>query len=270
MRWISASSLAFVVVLGGSRADADTIEACASASEHGQSLRNDRKWHAAREEFLACAQARCPEIVRTDCEQWLGELDRAMPTVIVSAKDDRGSDLLDVRLLVDGELLAERADGRAVSLDPGPHQLRYEHAGSPPILDSIVAREAEKDRRLSVHFVTPRAERSDRITTPRAHRPLLAYALGAAGVVSLGAFVYLDVNGQSQYDHCKDARTCTPSDLDALDTKRYVTWGMLGAGIALAGVGGFLLWRDRQSASGVRVGVIVSPDRAAAILRAEF
>lgn len=267
---IFVTSLALALVFGALRADADTIGECASTSENGQRLRNQRSWIAARKEFLSCAQSRCPAIVRTDCEQWLGELARAMPTVIVSAKDSRGRDLVDVRLFVDGVLVAERADGSAVPLDPGPHELRYESAGSAPIHETIVALEAEKYRRLHVLFTTQEIERPDRIAARRSHKPVGAYVLGAAGILSLGTFLYLNIDGQSEFDGCKESRACTPSDIDALDTKRYVAWGALGAGIVTVGVAGFWLLKDDDGSSRVRASAVVAPDRVTAILRAEF
>jgi hypothetical protein len=261
MRRTAALSVAIALAHGG-RANADTVEECASASEQGQSLRNQRSWTAAHKQFMSCAHARCPAIVRTDCEQWLGELDRAMPTVIVSAKDPQGSDLVEVRFFVDGALLAERADGKAVSLDPGPHELRYVHAGYAPVVESIVASEAEKNRRLDVRFVAP--------LEPTRKTPVAGYVLGGAGLLSLGLFMYLDISGQADYDRCAASRSCPPAEIDALETKRYITWSVLGAATALIGVGAFLVFKSRGSATSVRTGAMALPDGAAATLRAEF
>ena len=156
--------------------------------------------------------------------------------------------MTDVKVFVDGVLVAERADGSAIPLDPGPHQLRYERAGSAPIHETIVALEAETYRRLDVVFTTQDIERTDPVAATRARKPIAAYALGAAGMLSLGAFVYLNFDGQSEFDACKESRACTPSAIDALETKRYVTWAALSAGVVAVGAAGvWLLTSDSSS-----------------------
>ena len=88
-------------------------------------------------------------------------------------------------------------------------------------------------------------------------------------MLSLGAFVYLNFDGQSEFDACKESRACTPSAIDALETKRYVTWAALSASVVAVGAAGvWLLTSD--SSSGIRAGAAVAPGRATAILRAEF
>ena len=43
----------------------------------------------------------------------------------VHARDAKGEDLTEVRLTIDGETVAERLDGRALTLDPGTHTFRF-------------------------------------------------------------------------------------------------------------------------------------------------
>jgi hypothetical protein len=46
------------------------------------------------------------------------EINAAIPTVIFEAKDGAGGDLSAVRVTMDGEVLAERLEGTALSINP--------------------------------------------------------------------------------------------------------------------------------------------------------
>lgn len=219
---------------------------------------------------MACAHARCPRIVQADCEQWLGELDRSMPTVIVSAKDAHGNDLVDVRLFVDQVPVAEHADGKPVALDPGDHQLRYEAQGYPPIEDRIVASAAEKNRRLSVRFgASAQVEPADVVAPAHPSKPTMGYALAGGAAVALGGFLYFYFSGRSLYSQCQDSGTCTRSDTDSLATKRDATV-VLGVAAVLGGIGAYLVLRHRDGSPAMRAGVAPLPDGAAAHVSVEF
>jgi hypothetical protein len=46
----------------------------------------------AREQLRACAAAQCPAVVQTDCAGWLAEVEKALRSVVVAAKDGAGVD----------------------------------------------------------------------------------------------------------------------------------------------------------------------------------
>jgi hypothetical protein len=73
-----------------------------------------------------------------------------MPTVVLAATDAAGNDMLAVTVTVDGAPFAKTLDGPALSIDPGSHTLRFIAAGRAPVEKTIVAREGEKARRVSV------------------------------------------------------------------------------------------------------------------------
>src|ERR1700704_232380 len=84
----------------------DSKEACLAAADQGQSLRDEGKYSAARDEFLSCARSACPKLVHAQCSDWLRQVDEAIPTVIFAAKDDHGKNLSAVRVLLDGTVVA--------------------------------------------------------------------------------------------------------------------------------------------------------------------
>ena len=74
---------------------ADDKAACLDAASKAQSLRDAHKLVEAREQLRACAAARCPAVVQNDCATWLVEVERALPTVVLAAKNTAGADLVD-------------------------------------------------------------------------------------------------------------------------------------------------------------------------------
>jgi hypothetical protein len=250
-------------------AHADAIAACVSAATSGQKLQRSGQLLAARAAFLACDKGECPGEVRAVCDRLLGTVESSLPTVIFGAKDSKGGDLIAVHVRVDGVLVAESMDGRAVPMDPGPHQLLFESEGSTPIAQSVVVREAEKNRPLGVTF--PVTEAKPKGPAPAAAprgAPVLAYALGGVGLASLGTFVGLDVSGQSRFASCQ-SHPCSTSTVDSLEVERAAAWATAGVGVALVGSAVWLLLtRHPEPAGTARVDIGVGGWRDGAFVRA--
>src|SRR6185369_14341510 len=103
------------------------LDACLSASDQGQVLRDGAKYVAARAAFRTCSQASCPAVVQRNCARWLTEVEGAMPTAVFSARGPDGDPIAgDTSVQVDGVLLLERLTGTPTPMDPGPHSVRSE------------------------------------------------------------------------------------------------------------------------------------------------
>jgi hypothetical protein len=124
--------------------------ACIASSERDITLRKQQKLHDAMKELVACAAPACPTEVRAECARRLTELNRALPTVVFTASDAAGNDLSAVTVSLDGVVLVRSLDGRAVSIDPGNHTLRFEAAGQPFVEKTVVIAEGVKDRHVPV------------------------------------------------------------------------------------------------------------------------
>jgi hypothetical protein len=206
---------------------------CIAASDAGQEARELRKLLAARAQFMACAAEECPGAVRGFCARKLEEVESILPSIVVRAKDGRGVDVTDVRVLVDGKLEAERLDGTAVSLDPGEHRIRLETAHGTAVEETLVARVGEKNRAVDVTLGAPVeaapvpsawAPSASR-ATPEARRPLVVvYVLGGTAAVALASFGYFAISGFNQLQDMRG--TCRPfcaqSDIDSLHHKLLV------------------------------------------------
>jgi hypothetical protein len=262
---------------------ADERERCARASEHAQDLRSQGKLKAAREELLSCVPTSCPAVVRTDCLKWFSEVDAMIPSIIVSARDPAGHDAIAVRVFVDGELFASALDGKAMFLDPGAHALRFEYADNEPVEETVLIREAQKERTLDVQFkpkapLEPQPPRSVEPGADRGQRrageppfPVLSLVLAAVGVAGLGAFLTLGITGQSEYDHCNQrAAPCTQSDIDSLGVKRDVAWALGAVGVVSLGVATWYYVSRPSAQRIVGIGVREVPGGGLAEIRARF
>src|SRR5262249_42485296 len=123
-----------------------------SAYEKAQQLRGEAKLRAARDQLLVCSRPECPALVRQDCSQWMGEVQHALPSVVIAARDGTGHDVLAVRVSIDGVVVTETLDGKPIAVDPGPHKFKYETAGSAPIEEQVLVREGERNRPLTASF----------------------------------------------------------------------------------------------------------------------
>lgn len=265
------AGLAFVAASSAATgARADEKQQCLSASDQGQSLRDEGKYRRAREAFATCSRPVCPAIVQHDCVKWLADLEATSPSIVVNAKDDKGNDLTAVKVTVDGAPLATTLDGRPVLVDPGEHTFRYETDGFPPVEERIVIHAGEKSRVLTVQFGSPSAPQNaagatgaSSVTTTGAEAPSTgsaggiptsAWVFAGIAVASFGAEAYFGLTGLSDRSNlentCGPSHTCKQSDVDSVRTKFTIADIALGVGIISAGLSAyFFLTRHGSSES---------------------
>jgi len=223
-------ALAVALALGGPAeaqrpqpASPPTKAACGKAYVDGQHLRAAHMLLEARRALAVCAVESCPQAVRPDCGQWLSEVNRDIPTIAVHALDASGADVADVRISVDGEVVADKLAGLPIELDPGAHMLRFDRADAPPIMQSVVAVLGEKLRPVSVRFAAPQVAAAAQPEPPVPARPvpLATWVLGATGVVAGAVTAGLWASAQSQYSSLKAscAPKCNPSQADSTRTE---------------------------------------------------
>lgn len=260
--------------------DDSASKACVSAYEDNQVLRQAGELLAARDKLLVCAQSTCPEAVRADCLRWLDEVQRSLPTIVVAARDVTGADTTDVRVFVDGTLAAESLDGRPIPMNPGAHDLWFEH-GDDRIDRKVVVQQGVRERRITVSFAP------DPVSTPvppppapdapeEPGPPVLAFVLGGLGVAALGAFAGFGLVGSSEAsdlnDTCGPTRTCADGDIDAARTKLIVADVSLGVGIVSLGIATTLLVLHATSepSTAIDVGANVSRTAGSGWISARF
>lgn len=229
-RIASLSAVALLATSGS--AWADDADRCASLAERAQRDRLAGRVRAAREGLIACSSETCPRAVRSDCGRWLSEVESELPTVVVRAVDGRGHDLTDVRVMVDGELLSARADGRPLPVDIGERTFRFERDGAASVTARIVVRSGERNRVVSATFASTEASAAPRSAAP--------FVLGALGLALATTGVVLWATGKSEHGDlestCAPSGGCATADVDAAKTKLVVgDVMMLGGVLAIAG-----------------------------------
>jgi hypothetical protein len=226
-----------------------STEACMAAHLDNQKLRRQGKLVAAREELLVCVQEGCPPPVRAECNDWLGELDAQMPTVVVAGTNEAGEDTVAVRVSIDGVVVGERLDGRPIALDPGAHTLLCEHQGKQKAADLVVV-QGQKNRAVACDFtvsVPAPAPAPARVAPPEdPGQPIAAYVLGALGVGAFVSFAAFGIVGKNEADELDETcgehaappnqNTCTEDEIDAVRNKLIAADVSLGVGAGLLGV----------------------------------
>jgi hypothetical protein len=226
----------------------DPTHACVAAADEGQRLRDAGKLGAGREALLGCAAESCPTIVRESCARWIGEIDARLPTIVLSARDERGADLPAVRVSIDGRLAAPVLDGRSLAIDPGPHEIVFEARGRRTARQLVIAREGEKVRAISAVLVADEA-----VAAPKTRPSLVPVVIfGGVTAAALGSFAVLGASGESEREHleatCAGAHTCSPGATSAARGKLIAADVSLVVALGSATVTGVLLARYLGSA----------------------
>ncbi|HMJ12673.1 MAG TPA: hypothetical protein VK524_14725 [Polyangiaceae bacterium] len=248
---------------------------CARAYEQAQERRVASHLLEAREALRVCAQPSCPGFVQKDCGDWLGQVERELPSVIVTAKSADGSDTAAVKLFIDGKPRGSELDGRAIELDPGLYTFRLEHEGAEPVERRILVRQSQRNRVIEVRFggdpsprptgpspAAPMADRSSGKPGPLRPYAYVAGGVGAAGVVAWSVFGLL---GKKQENDLKDecAGHCSESDVDSVKRKYLLADISLGVGVVGLGTGVLLFVlsrpKERESSTAGNVSFHVTP-----------
>lgn len=161
---------------------------CAQAYESAQENRASGRLRETRNRLSYCAQDACPDFVKSDCSRWLEEVERELPSVIVSAPDVAEAEKAAIVVKLDGEVVDEALTGSALSLDPGAHELSLERPGRAPVQRTILAQQGVQDRPVTIHLTSGAADSGP--SDSGSLRPL-AYAAWGVGAVGLGVFSVL-------------------------------------------------------------------------------
>jgi len=278
IRFVPAALLpAFLVATA---ALADDKAACLDAASKGQNLRNAHKLVEAREQLRVCAAATCPAAVQSDCVGWLADVEKALPSIVLSAKDGSGSDLFDVKVSVDGQPLVSKLDGQAVTMNAGPHAFHFEGGGGS--LDrQVLIKEGEKNQSVAVVLgaapaapATPSApatpQSASQPAAPAAasasdssgsSSPLrtLGWVLGGAGVVGLGVGTAFGVvaMGDKNGAGCNSNNVCNAGTTSGIKSAALLSdVGWIAGGVLLASGLALVLFAPSGSHEATAVGVV--------------
>jgi hypothetical protein len=217
-RWVLGLLLTLTLATTA-RADAPDKRACLSSFVEGQRARRAGALRDAKRELTTCASDACPADIRSMCSQWTREVDAALPTIVLGAKDAEGRDLINVVVSIDGARVAETLDGKAREVDPGLHTFRFEHASAATTLHAAV-REGEKAQLIIGRFApplgtspaTPKPRAPTTITRPV---PAAAFVFGGLTIAGLAVFTGFGLASRANLATL-DREACAPR-CDAVD-----------------------------------------------------
>ena len=251
-------------------ADPTTAD-CLAASEASLKSGNDQKLRQERTQLLVCASPNCPADIRKECVHRVDEVNAAIPTIIFEAKDGSGKDLSSVKVTMDGQILAERLEGSALSIDPGEHTFLFETAGQAPLTKQFVIRESQKDRREAIAFGVDVASTTtssqptgapQTLPLPQASEPthglgtqrigaIVAGGVGVVGVAVGSVFGLVAMSKKNDAQNVCPNQCATPDGVskwsDAKNAGTISTVAFIVGGVGLAG--GAILWFTAKPAS---------------------
>lgn len=167
----------------------------------------------ARTELATCL-SECDGVPRSDCARWLEEVERALPTLVISVR--RGNvDVPAATVMVDERPIV--TDGRPIELDPGPHSVAIAE-GLITRREVVVLAAGDKTRRIVLELgpakttdangapisppsaaTSPPTPASRRLTTP-------VIVAGSVGLVGVAAFATFGSYGAWRYGDLKECR----------------------------------------------------------------
>jgi hypothetical protein len=215
-------------------AAADPAKAeCFTRHEEAQVARRQGRLLEARAWLRQCSSATCLGIVRADCIEWLAEVERAIPSIVITAHA-RSADLVDVKVIIDKQPVTARLTGAALDLDPGEHQLRFESPPWPAIERTILVSEGVKDRPIDVEFApaapaapaAPVAPSPASLFNPPDRFDYVLAGTAAAGLATSVTFGIWALWSRSNLDGC--APFCTDEETNPVRAKLIVTDIALG------------------------------------------
>jgi hypothetical protein len=246
---------------------------CAHAYEMSQRLRQGGQLQKAREQALICAQTSCPAVLTGDCTNWLGQLDSAIPSVIVDVRDARGQAVTSglSSVSVDEQPLAGLLDGRAVPLDPGQRRFRITLADGRRLERTVIVTEGQKGQVVRFDAAPTPVARA----APRLAGPSSALTAGAATAGLLGGigFAYFSLQGRADERRLEAscAPRCSESAVGSLQRTYLAADVSLGVSVAaLAFLSYSWLTSDGDHAASKGVGAAVSSHGAALSFRESF
>ncbi len=234
----------------------EPLDVCVEAFGAVQTQRDAGKLLEARSHALTCGQPPCPATIAGKCREWLTLLDSVIPSIVIAAKDVAGGDTADVSVSIDGEVLLERLDGRPLSLNPGPHQLKLRHADR-TIEHRVVLNEGDQGRRVEISFAPPKPPPSpDPVLVPEPVIDIedgrgqqtagwVIVGVGVASAAAGGILGIIALQQRSDSDALCSESTCPDTDdgneavhlYEVSGRNAQIADGLLFGGIGLAGVG---------------------------------
>lgn len=205
----------FVASMSSSaHAQGTSIEKCTGNFEEAQLKEKRGKLIEAEQLYAACADSKCPAMIRSDCSAKRDEINRRIPTITVVVRDAAGNDLTSY-VEIDGHPVTDRV--HAYPIDPGEHVVNHRAEGKKPATQKITVVEGEKARVISItaregNEPTPPSTEPSKPSTQSTQETqgggsiVAPIIVGSIGVLALVAGVGLQVAAVNEDSKAQDLR----------------------------------------------------------------
>jgi hypothetical protein len=286
-------ALVGVTTLHGRRAAGaePTTAECLASYEDSVNLKRTHQLKATLAKLTICSSESCPSEVRGECLRLVPEIGASIPTVVFEVRDAAGWNLVAVKVTMDGDVLAERLDGSALSIDPGEHTFAFEAAGRPRVEKRFVLWEGEKLRRERVELealaapklaapppttvtkplLEPSASHAD--TKPSWSKARIAgLVVGGVGVAATGVGIAYGLIAMSRRNEANDVCPAQCADQTQWNSARSA--GNVATGALIVGAvgiaSGVVIWLRTRPASDVAPGAQVGLGPGGLLLRGRW
>jgi hypothetical protein len=228
----AAAAIAVALGLAAAPASARADDACIGAYERTQIARKAGRLVDARAEAMACSQPACPAGMVTECAQWRGEIERALPSVILAFERPDGTDAVGAEVTIDGAKV--EVTGLPLPLDPGAHTARVSLDGFEPLEQRFLLQEGEQRRRISGTLAA---------IPPPSRVPALVFA----GVAAVSFGLTIGFGTSAAVDHselsARCAPGCSPEEAAGVRRKTIAADISLGVGVASLAAAAYFFFR---------------------------
>ena len=166
-------------------------------------------------------------------------LDADIPSVVPFATDPSGEARTDVRVTIDGDSLVSRIDGRALRIDPGMHEFVFHSSDGVAVTEKVMILQGDRNRRIAVSLSAAHRERPAAAVarvTPVAAHPVATAPVSPATVAE---------TEPPREPMRRDATESAPAPPATESSKRIPVASWVLGGVAVVGVGGFVLLSAR-------------------------
>jgi hypothetical protein len=142
---------AAALMLSAGVGQAASKKSCTEAWNNGSAALKESKLRAARTWMNKCAATSCPAVMSRECATLSTKLALDIPSIVPSIVERK--DLLHaVEVSMDGEVLANQIDGRAIDVDPGLHDFVFKSDSGAVVKEKLVIQQGQHNRPVPISF----------------------------------------------------------------------------------------------------------------------
>jgi hypothetical protein len=241
------------------------VRLCDLTYKRALKLEREGKLIEAQAAWQACAKSACGSFVQRQCRIRYEQLVADTPSIVPTVSDAQGAPVVDVEVTMDGDVLASRIDGRALSIDPGLHEFVFQKNKEVLATQKIIILQGQRNHPVAVKLERPKepppvvaarpappeprvpaAALSELPAAEPKHRSLFGpYTLLGTGLLALGGYGVLTYWGRVDNDklaHCTP--NCLQASVDHVHDLYLYANISLSAGIVAVVTGGAWLFRN--------------------------